>query len=252
MPHRQDADATKPHGPDARATSHTSSQAFFRCVAMRASCSTSFVQGPTSRGRLQDHKKTVVPAKEATAMVQTARRRGLQNRSTGARAFQIARTQQGSPVGRMASGVPTMRIRLAGRFSDLHLTERLLPVRRRRTVDYASRISEESVTFEKVGWAWAHTVRGMPIAGGFTPATLVQSRCSQRRDRRGFSPRSRLPIPRPESLETCEPSYALGQRAYAADRTGRPPSRQAEKCAPPRGGFPRPRATVGSAMCCGC
>lgn len=31
-----------------------------------------------------------------------------------------------------------------GRFSDLHPTERLLPARPGRTVDYASRISEES------------------------------------------------------------------------------------------------------------
>ena len=88
-----------------------------------------------------------------------------------ARAFQVARTQQGLPNALFRVRAPWQVPSTAGRFSDSRLTLRLLPIRSERTVDYASRISE-----------------------------CLRSRRLQRRDRRGFSPRSRLSIPGPIAL----------------------------------------------------
>ena len=87
-------------------------------------------QRPRSRDHLPDNKKTVVPAKGTTAVVDDRANRAPEAPAHVTHAFQVARTQH--------IVHPT-----TGRFSDLRPTVRLLPVRRGRTVDWVlSEISD--------------------------------------------------------------------------------------------------------------
>jgi hypothetical protein len=138
---------------------------------------------PESRDRLPPIKKPSFPRKERRLLLAICCKPCPNGPSETTRAFQIARTQH--------------HVRPAtGRFSDSHLTSRPLPIRVQRTVDNASRTSEE------------------------TEQTLTAARPS-----RNFTA---FPFEYPGNSETCSRNMHFAKSLY--NTTSRPCTCQAAKC----------------------
>jgi hypothetical protein len=144
MNHRQDADGTRPRGQDARATSRTSSQMFLLCVAPCVPCSTSFGQRPRSRDRLPDNKKTVVPARGTTAIVHSSPPALSEGYGRHHTCVPRRENTTGPQTQNFGSGTQQAQRPQAG-FLTRILPRGSFPFAGGRTVDYASRISEEQM-----------------------------------------------------------------------------------------------------------
>ena len=118
---------------------------FLPCVVPCVPCSTSFGQRPRSRDRLPDNKKTVVPARGTTAIVHNSPPALSEGYGRHHTCVPGRENTTGPPIQHFALGTPNMRNRPQAGFLTCILPRGSFPFAGGRTVDYASRISEESL-----------------------------------------------------------------------------------------------------------